>query len=346
MTCRREVPAPDERDVVPRLIDAAGPRRPPPSAAADRVREAVHGEWRRRVRARRTRHVLLAAGLPATAVALATAVVMLRDRAPATLHEVSRAASHVATLESVVGARARAIDPATQTWRTLAPSATLAAGTVVETAPETRGSLRLATGTSLRFAGSTRVALLGHSTLRFEQGVIYVDNPGVNGRGRPVTIATPFGRVSDIGTQFELRLDDTTLCVRVREGAVAFDRRERSDLATAGTELRVARNGSMERQRIPVSGRDWAWTLGIAPPMDIEGVRLDAFLAWAAREMGWRVQFAEEELARESADTILHGSIAGLTPDQAVASVLATCGLRHQLQDGILTIHAFARKGR
>ena len=48
--------------------------------------------------------------------------------------------------------------------------------------------------------------------------------------------------------------------------------------------------------------------------------------------------FTDRELEARSSAIELHGSIAGLTPDQAPAAVLPTCGLSHRLQGGVLRI--------
>jgi ferric-dicitrate binding protein FerR (iron transport regulator) len=287
-------------------------------------------------------------GLPAVAAIVMAIAVSVRTRPdeglPAPASPVAPAAV-VATLESAAGSGLRVFDRDTAQWTPLAPGSAVRAGALLETGTDAGGALRLTSGVSLRTAAGVRMRLGSEGEVSLERGVIYIDNPGHEPRAS-VVVRTPFGSVREIGTQFEVRLDDATLRVRVREGTVALERDHRTDTATTGIELRVEDGGALARRQIPISGREWAWAVGMAPPMAIEGARLDAFLAWAARELGWRVAFANEALERESSGTILHGSIEGLTPDQAVETVLATCGLTYRVQEETLTIGDADRKMR
>ena len=48
------------------------------------------------------------------------------------------------------------------------------------------------------------------------------------------------------------------------------------------------------------------------------------FLAWAARETGRRLVYASPAVAQRAEQTLLKGSVDDLSPQQAVAAVLAT----------------------
>jgi hypothetical protein len=58
-----------------------------------------------------------------------------------------------------------------------------------------------------------------------------------------------------------------------------------------------------------------------------------AFLDWVSREQGWRWQFEQPAMRGRVEQIVLHGTIDGLTPEEALAAVLPTCGLSFR-QDG------------
>ena len=83
----------------------------------------------------------------------------------------------------------------------------------------------------------------------------YVDSGG--DKTRPVLIQTEHGDVRDIGTQFEVRAERSSLRVRVREGEVIVDRPGSSLSARAGELLRLDPQGAYERVAVPLFGVSW-----------------------------------------------------------------------------------------
>ena len=57
-----------------------------------------------------------------------------------------------------------------------------------------------------------------------------------------------------------------------------------------------------------------------------------------AREGGWRLNSPTQETARLAAETLLRGSVEGLTLEQALAAVLPTCGMAHRIEGGRLIV--------
>ena len=117
------------------------------------------------------------------------------------------------------------------------------------------------------------------------------------------------------------------------KGTVFLDGEDIAEIAEVGTELTLDAEGVMARRFVSVYGPEWNWVMQVAPVFEIEGRRLDDFLAWISRETGRRVNFQGEETARSVSDTVLHGSIEGLTPEEALATVLPTCGLTHRVRE-------------
>ena len=77
----------------------------------------------------------------------------------------------------------------------------------------------------------------------------------------------------------------------------------------------------------------------LASAPDIDNQPLTVLLAWVARETGVPVRYATPAIERKASATILHGSIRRLEPLQALAVMLATTDLRHEvLADGTIMI--------
>jgi len=173
--------------------------------------------------------------------------------------------------------------------------------------------------------------------LVLDRGAIYVDSGGEPG-ARSLAVHTPWGIARDIGTRFEVRLHGSALRVRVRDGLVRLSQDRQSHDANPGEELTLDGNGSVGRRSVPVFGAEWAWAFALARPFDLEGRSLRDFLNWIAGENGWRLRFADSAVEQKSLTTILHGSILGLTPIEALAAVLPTSGVEHSLRNGVLLI--------
>jgi hypothetical protein len=93
------------------------------------------------------------------------------------------------------------------------------------------------------------------------------------------------------------------------------------------------------RRTVPSFGPDWDWTTRAAPVFNVEDAKLEAFLAWAMREGGWMMDSPADAAFREMARTTrLHGDIRGLTPAEALAVVLPTCGLTASFFEGRVRI--------
>ncbi len=323
-------------DDVATLLATAGPR-PVDDEVRERVKATVRARWRTGVRTRTIRRRWFLVGhVTAAALALAVAVSLWPvpaerasgDRPPAP-------APAVARLEAASGAGLSLAGPAPE--RRLDVGEAVTAGATILTGSDGRAALRTPDGVSIRIGGATRLRLISATELVLDEGTVYIDNPRET-TVRRFAVRTALGVVRDTGTQFEAALVGAALRLRVREGAVSLERPGGAEAASAGTEMRVTPDGDVEHRAVAIHGPEWAWTTALASPIDIEGRPLGEFLSWLTREMGWRLTYDDEALAASSPGIVLHGSIAGLTPDEARATVLATCGLTSRLDGGMLVI--------
>ena len=276
-------------DALAALLRSAGRRPAAPNDAARRVRDAVREEWLIVAR-RRTRTRWLTAAAAAVILATTGALLMIRNtevpvgpRAP------------VATIQSISRGE-------------------IFAGDGFETQPNATASL-LWSGVTLRLDTATRVRIDSARALTIERGALYIDSSHSHG----LLIRTPLGTVTDVGTQFEVRLADGHLRLRVREGRVDLRQNGVTHTAFAGVELDAGGDG-VTRRAIARSGSDWSWVVRAAPPVILEGHKLRDIVAAVCRENGLNPVYSTTD------NPSLHGTMA-LAPDEALAAALAASGL-------------------
>ena len=183
-------------------------------------------------------------------------------------------------------------------------------------------------GHSVRLDTGTRIKILGDGAIAFDRGAIYIDSrDGGNAPASRLRIQTPFGTISDLGTQFEVRWISTSLRVQVREGKVVADLHGQTIEAEAGSQIQIGPDGRIDRRATTGRGTP-DWIRAITPMPDIDGRRLDEVLAGMARDRGLQLAFDSGETAAAARTIRLSGSVQGMTPDQALESVLATCRMR------------------
>lgn len=218
----------------------------------------------------------------------------------------------------------------------LAAGREIASGSIVRTNPGSYASLRFEPDVSIRLDADTDLRIAAPRVFELERGAIYIDS-GL-AEQRRLEVRTSLGTARDVGTRFEVRLVDSSLRVRVRDGLVSLEHRGLSYEARPGMELLASDGGPLTRRMIALHGPDWDWTLRAVQPFALEGRTLDTFLQWVEREGGWRVTFSDQQLERSATTILLHGSIDGLTPEAALSAVLPTCGLRHRVAGDALVI--------
>ena len=314
------------------MLRAVGPRVQPPPAMAAEVRAAVAAEWRATYAARRRRKHMTAWSAAAGIAVAAVGVWLAR---PPYLAPGDPVAS-LARVEGAVEYR----NHGGETWGALPAQAELREGADIRTGKTGRVALKLASGVELRLDNATRIVLndVNHATLR--RGGVYVDS-GVSGAdaSRELELDTRAGTVRHLGTQYEARVAGSVLRVGVREGLVAIGTHGGDVVGNAGQQL-TFRDGQVTRSALAANAESWAWVGSITPPVAIEGRSVDDFLAWAGRETGRQVIYASPEAAQQARAIVLKGSIAGLTPDDALSAVLATTPLRPEIGDGRIRIEA------
>jgi hypothetical protein len=223
-------------------------------------------------------------------------------------------------------------------WRVLRVGGPLRAGDTLTT--HGPALIALSSGGTLRLAADTVVEVSGEAEARLQRGLIYVDLPAGTASKSPFRVVTRAGTIEHLGTEFEVLSSEQVVRLRVREGRVRLRNRAEEFIAEAGTELTADRTGGVSRSSISSYGRDWLWVAALAPDCEIEGRPLLGFLEWASRELGRPLEFSDAH-AREVAErTILHGSVRGREPLDALASVLATTTLSYEIRGSTIWIQS------
>jgi ferric-dicitrate binding protein FerR (iron transport regulator) len=317
---------------IERVLKGTGPRDRPPADVESSVREHLRGEWRSIVAEGRARRqwrtgLALAASLAVAALGIWLSGPLLTGSGEV-VATMALASGDVRAKEGLLGR-----------WQPVGDDQSLHAGEALLTGSAGRGSLSLPGGVSLRLDHDTLITLTSADRVDIERGAMYVDAGRESVATAPLTVVTSAGELRHVGTQYEVRLLGTDVRVRVREGHVEWsDAQGRAARGAVGDQLTIAADGAIARDVVPPYGESWDWVAAAAPGIDIDGRPLTEFLDWAGRELGREIAFVNADVASEAAGVTVHGSIAGLTPAQALDAVLATTRLQGVMDDGRILI--------
>jgi FecR protein len=329
-----------EGDQIGQLLKMAGRRQMPDPADMRRAREAARAEWRFVVGRRtwRGRWRIGFGALAATFCALAAWVWLRPPTAPASLAD-------IATLQQVAGTVVvTSLDIGRQT--VTGAGMRIRPGSRIEIPDGSGAALRLIDGTAVRL-DQTTVAVFEHAYhLTLERGAVYIDAGRSPRSTAPLRVETAFGSVRHLGTRFEVRLAGASMRVRVREGLVAVEREGTRWTTQAGEALALTDVGTASRERIATSGPEWSWVGRLAEPFVLEGATVPAFLDWVGREEGWHWEIADAALRARADRIVLHGSIEGLTPEEALGAVLPPSRLTYRREGTRLLVAADGSRGR
>ncbi len=325
----------DEQDSIARLLRLAGERSLPREPAMNEARVQAQAAWQSMLASQRLVHrrrairvFLYAAAAAGVAAAALVFTDFSRPAAPATVAQVQRVEGDAQALRDrfLFGDERIAV----------AGNMLLHTDAVLVTG-QGRVAISL-TGSSVRLAERTRLRLDRAGLVELEHGSVYVD-AGVL-PGPALRVLTPAGVVTHTGTQFQIDVDARGTGVRVREGSVRIEPGTLAPIeVAAGEAVRLSGSGQvLVRESVPTFGTQWEWVTAIAPAFGIENRSLGEFLAWMAREQGWRLRFEPETLEASASRTVLHGSIEGLTAEAALDRVSTITGLSFALEAGVLTV--------
>ncbi|MEE8368844.1 MAG: FecR family protein [Thermoanaerobaculia bacterium] len=335
-TTREQIVAAEEE--VRELLRKAGPREaiPPKDLAA--IKSAARREWQEMVLVEEKQRLwsLRRAGLAlAASLLVALLVGWLWSR-----QGVSLAPIVVATVDVLEG-EMRLIGKHGGVY--LEVGSGLPEGARLETVERggapSRAALRMTGGESVRLDTGSRIQLTSSRRVELERGAVYVDSGG-NAPTHGFEIGTAFGTVTDIGTQFEVRLIETeaALRIRVREGAVNLESGPEPYSVEAGQELTFHGPGFGVVVPIESYGPEWGWVVATAPRLGDGEIPIQEYLDWVTREMGLLYPDDGAAAAELRIDTVTGSGDAA--PNESLENVLRAYGLGYRIEDGTLFLTA------
>ncbi|MEO7385630.1 MAG: FecR domain-containing protein [Gammaproteobacteria bacterium] len=331
---------PGEEAALQGLLREMGPEAEPAPDVRERIRQAVVAEWRAAVIVPATSQrpalrwrrpgLALAAGIAAAAIAIG--VVQSVSPTPPPV------AATLARLSGPVEARREGRGNAG--WQPVVAGQSLVVGQRLVTGPRGKAALALPRGVTLRLDADTRIALAAIDRVVVERGAVYLDAGARPTAGPGVKVETAFGSTRHLGTQYEVRVMPAAMQVSVREGRVetSRDARQAPVVAQAGEQLVIAADGPVARRTVARRDASWNWIADVTPPYAIEDRHLAEFLGWVCRETGRELVFSSPATEAAAGSIVLRGSVAGLSPDEALVAVMATTNLTYSDRDGRLTI--------
>ena len=312
----------EDGDDVARLIAQAGPRQAPRAAAEGTVRAVIEQEWSAQIARRgrrRVRHLQLVAAV--VAVTIGAGWIALRYET----------AANRATVGAFVAARGPVRVEPVAGRGIIVDGDPLATGMVVRTGPSGMALIRVA-GAAIRIGPSTALSLERPGRVRLLGGQVYVDTGPSAARVGSLTVATPLGDLTHLGTQFQVRLDPgPSMSVNVREGLVRMEGLGLAQTLGRREGVDVTPGGAVTHRIVEPYDALWSWVNAFVPNFPIEGQPLSVFLDWFVRETGRSLVFVPPVTRADTDQTTLSGSISGLTPGQALAAVLATTRFRYDV---------------
>lgn len=219
-------------------------------------------------------------------------------------------------------------------------SEALYAGESIIASADSGLSIRWAAGSSVRVDQNSELLLSSAAELGLVSGRVYVDVPLLpSGQPAPdLAVATQFGLVSHIGTQFMVSSDAEAVQVLVREGSVSVSNDQQTVVAAAGNQLTLDSVDSISRDTVPVFGSQWQWAEQLAPVFEVDGLPLFEVLNRISRETGKPILYDSADAQRIATSTIMHGNI-DEDPSNALELVLQTNDLSWFEEDG--KVHLF-----
>jgi hypothetical protein len=319
------------RDPLGELIRAAGRRPPPPAEHYQTVFAASRSAWQAKVRSRRQRRWVYA--LAASLVVACGSILVfeaVQRFAPSPIATLAIASGDVAVFSSAAGG-----------WQPSSSfDAQLFSGDTLRTGANGRAALTIAGAGSLRVSSQTELLLSGPSSMELISGTVYIDS-GDRQLSEPIEIATRFGVVRDIGTQFEVRSTTSALRVRVRTGAVLLvDSLHAADVqGSAGEEFQLSASGALELADIAPDAAQWEWAAMLAVVPVIENNLIIGYLQWIARETGKSLRFDSQSTELRAQFERWNGDMRGLTPLEVLYSIAAASDFEYELtNDGTMLI--------
>ena len=317
----------DEQDIA-RLLQAAGPREALPGDLKQRWEQQFREELAPVIRRHRKRRWTALSAMAASVTLLALGLLFYKG---------SGVDGHHMKILTVAGSGWA--NPGADESQTATPGQNLNSGTTVVTGQDSRIALDWG-GYDVRLNASSRLQVF-RDHMALLEGEVYVSDEGLHVGNRGMKIKTSLATITDIGTQFTVRVEPGEVISTVRRGTITVTTANREISAEAGAgmaqQLTVHRDLHIERD---TGNSDWGWIYQVSAGFETEGQSVYDFLQWSVGESGRDLQFASQDAEISARLAILSAAdISSLNPEQAVDAVLAsTRFIARRTESGALLI--------
>jgi len=303
----------------------------PDSQTGTGFRRHRRGEGHRRRRAMHTAGRFRALGIAATVALAAISVYWLES-------------SQIEPASDGEAGRFALIEGGVELLRPDVPDPLLAAETAgpirfgdrLLTGADGRVALRLQDNLLLRVNLDSELIFSSPDEIELVAGTIYIDT-GDSGAGRSLRVQTELGQIEHLGTQYEVRLADSALRVRVREGSIAYNGASTTQIGEAGEQIDIDSDGLAAHSDVAPNDPDWQWVSALATLPQADEYRISDVLAWVARELGLQLDFASFVVEQRVANQTLVG-LEGLNPNETLDVVQRTADIVAEISGETLLV--------
>ena len=184
---------------------------------------------------------------------------------------------------------------------------TLYPGDTLATEEDSQVYIHLNNATHITLGANTKLTLHEHH-LQIHSGRAYISAAEA---GAGITVKTPFAEITDIGTQYEVRITPSALHVTMREGTTKINSPNGIIYASTsgglGDVISLDHTGNTQNHHMAKSDEYWEWTLNTTPDFNLYNASVDELLQWAASITGKDVIYASDKLQQQAKDIYLPG---------------------------------------
>lgn len=319
---------PVQSDSFAELFEHAAPRPEPRSDAKSLALASLKAQWAADADRRKKKWNSVRWGVAATLLfGLASLFIHLESGSVPVIESVAtvalRSGEEITVTTSSIGIRELS-----------SSMSSLNIGDSLVTGQDSRLALEWNSGGSLRIDANTRLEFVSLQAIRLISGTVYFDSKSMGAtHGSPIalSIMTPAGSASHIGTQFMTKVVGDNVTISVREGRVKIEGSASDLFVLAGSQMNVGADGLAIREPIASYAEAWRWVEDIAPRFDPDGRPVNDLLSWIARETGRNIHYYSVA-AEQEAGEILHG-FHGLGPVDALEALSSATDLRYSFID-------------
>lgn len=232
----------------------------------------------------------------------------------------------VATVRSVMGT-------ATANDVSFGSGSSLKTGDELSTDKSGAVVLALPNGSIVKIDKLTKLRFTGPEDIELFAGGIYFNsfNQG------HIRIHTTRGVASDIGTEFETRLLENELLVRVREGKVRVDQAKTAVYVASGQVLRLAQ-GTARITNIAVDDEYWIWADAMDDDFSLTSRSMAEILVWLAHKEGWSLIYEDAADQQRARQDVIHGRLNVVDGAQLLRQLSLISDMQFQLKNKILSV--------